>query len=300
VTGTIRLFRFSGIDVFLHWSWFIVAVIQIRQMDRYSSSWWSILEYVALFAIVTLHEFGHALACRQVGGRALRIILWPIGGAAYVDPPPRPGATLWSIAAGPLVNVALIPVLGLPWLFTAIGPSGTGDFTTFLGWLNFINLGLLIFNVLPIYPLDGGQILRALLWYFIGRARSLMAAVIMGSVGVAGLALIAILSAQPLFGILVAFAGIQCYRGYKEAQLLRRIEQIPRRQNFICPSCKAHPFVGPHWTCEPCRVRFDIFETSSSCPVCRSVFPTTQCGDCGTRSPFAEWIPAAQAARSPY
>jgi Zn-dependent protease len=71
---------------------------------------WSIAEYLGLFLIVLTHEFGHAMACRQVGGTANRIMLWPLGGVAYVDPPQRPGAMLWSIAAGPLVNVALIPV----------------------------------------------------------------------------------------------------------------------------------------------------------------------------------------------
>ena len=68
----------------------------------------NVLEYLALFGIVLLHEFGHALACRQVGGTADRIMLWPLGGVAYVNPPSRPGATLWSLAAGPLVNVAAI------------------------------------------------------------------------------------------------------------------------------------------------------------------------------------------------
>src|ERR1700689_5230388 len=110
--GSIRLFRFRGIDVFLHWSWFLVAAygIQLRK-GSYSSVGWNVLEYLALFLIVMIHEFGHALACRQVGGQANRIVLWPLGGVAYVDPPQRPGATLWSIAAGPLVNVVLFPVL---------------------------------------------------------------------------------------------------------------------------------------------------------------------------------------------
>src|SRR5579863_3968235 len=110
--GSIHLFRFRGIDVFLHFSWFLVAAYEI-QMRRgsYSSITWNVLEYLALFVIVLIHEFGHALACRQVGGRADQIVLWPLGGVAYVDPPPRPGATLWSIAAGPLVNVALLPIL---------------------------------------------------------------------------------------------------------------------------------------------------------------------------------------------
>src|SRR5450755_3657144 len=110
--GSIRLFRFSGIEVFLHWSWFVVAAYEIQsRKGRYSSVTWNVLEYLALFLIVTIHEFGHALACRQVGGRANQIVLWPLGGVAYVDPPPRPGATLWSIAAGPLVNVVLLPIL---------------------------------------------------------------------------------------------------------------------------------------------------------------------------------------------
>src|ERR1019366_505332 len=101
----------SGVDVFLHWSWFLVAAIEIQtRQGRYTSIVWNVLEYLALFTIVLLHEFGHALACRQVGGEANLITLWPLGGVAYVDPPQRPGATLWSIAAGPLVNVVLLPV----------------------------------------------------------------------------------------------------------------------------------------------------------------------------------------------
>jgi Zn-dependent protease len=110
--GSIRLFRFSGIDVFLHWSWFLVAVYEINGRSRdYSSITWNVAEYLALFLIVMLHEFGHSLACRQVGGIANRIVLWPLGGVAYVNPPQRPGATLWSIAAGPLVNVGFLAIL---------------------------------------------------------------------------------------------------------------------------------------------------------------------------------------------
>jgi len=158
-SGSIRLFRVGGIDLFLHWSWFLVAAFEINGRTKsYSSLTWNVLEYLALFLIVMLHEYGHALACRQVGGTANRIVLWPLGGVAYVNPPPRPGATLWSIAAGPLVNVALLPILSI-----------LGMLNRSLGWAEampnahallravwLINLGLLIFNMLPIYPLDGG------------------------------------------------------------------------------------------------------------------------------------------------
>src|SRR5580658_1054312 len=112
--GAIRLFSVSGIEVFLHWSWFLVAAFEISgRTSSYSSPIWNALEYLTLFLIVMLHEFGHALACRQVGGTANRIVLWPLGGVAYVNPPMRPGAVLWSIVAGPLVNVALLPVLAV-------------------------------------------------------------------------------------------------------------------------------------------------------------------------------------------
>src|ERR1051325_1845882 len=97
--GSIRLFRFAGIQVFLHWSWFVVALIEVNTRSReYSSFVYNVWEYLGLFAIVRMHEFGHALACRSVGGTAERIVLWPLGGVAYVSPPLRPGATLWSIA----------------------------------------------------------------------------------------------------------------------------------------------------------------------------------------------------------
>src|SRR5437667_8479730 len=188
--GSIRLFHLAGIDVFLHWSWFFVAALEISMRGRrYPSIAWNIAEYLTLFLIVMLHEYGHALACRQVGGTANRIGLWPLGGVAYVDPPPRPGATLWSIAAGPLVNVALVPILtGLGFLSRNMGWSAAmPNAHALLRAVWFINLSLLIFNMLPIYPLDGGQILRSLLWFVVGRARSLMTVTFIGFAGVVGL-----------------------------------------------------------------------------------------------------------------
>src|SRR6202047_4092535 len=206
--GSIRLFAFAEIDVFLHWSWFLVAVYEIQSRSgRYSSILWNILEYLALFLIVLLHEFGHALACRQVGGNANRIVLWPLGGVAYVDPPPRPGATLWSIAAGPLVNVALLPLLSmLVTLNRSLGWAETmPNAHALLRAVWFINLGLLIFNMLPIYPLDGGQVLRSLLWFVLGRARSLKVVIMLGFVGAAALLVLAVRFQSIWFGILSVF-----------------------------------------------------------------------------------------------
>src|ERR1700723_4006102 len=216
--GSIRLFRFAGIDLYLHFSWFLVAVYEIQsRKGNYSSITWNVLEYLALFLIVMLHEFGHALACRQVGGRANQIVLWPLGGVAYVDPPPRPGATLWSISARPLVSVALLPILYL--VTKAAQSSGWAesnpDLYQLVQAIRLINLGLLVFNILPIYPLDGGQILRSLLWFVLGRARSLMVATVFGLIGVAGFIILAFMSKDLWLGAIAVFMLMNCWGGFK-------------------------------------------------------------------------------------
>lgn len=217
--GAFRLFRAAGITVFLHWSWLLVAWIAIeRRRGSYSSPGWNVAEYLALFFIVLLHEFGHSLACRQVGGYADRIVLWPLGGVAFVAPPQRPGAVLWSIAAGPLVNVALVPVLYFFAWSDATPAWGSLDVLRLLRALWFINLGLLFFNLLPVYPLDGGQILRALLWFPLGPARSLLIATGIGFLGVAGLAWLAFQQQSIWLGILAFFIFTNCGRAWKEAR----------------------------------------------------------------------------------
>jgi Zn-dependent protease len=290
--GSVHLFRFSGIDVFLHWSWFLVAAYEISsRKGTYSSVTWNVLEYLALFVIVLLHEFGHALACRQVGGTADHIVLWPLGGVAYVNPPQRPGPTLWSIAAGPLVNVGLFIVL-----------EGVGYAGKSAGWWQAapqlhmllrsvfeINFALLIFNILPVYPLDGGQILRALLWFVIGRARSLMAATVIGLLGAAGLIYLAFNNQSVWLGIISFYVLMNCWSGFQQARALSNFAKLPRRENFSCPHCKTSPPMGEYWRCSKCGQPFDTFQTSGTCPNCRSNFDVTRCLDCGTVSPIHEW-----------
>ncbi|MGA7221019.1 MAG: M50 family metallopeptidase [Candidatus Sulfotelmatobacter sp.] len=290
--GSIHLFRFEGIDVFLHWSWFLVAAYEISaRKGSYSSVGWNVAEYLALFLIVLLHEFGHALACRQVGGTADHIVLWPLGGVAYVNPPPRPGATLWSITAGPLVNV----VLGVVFFVTASVSRSAGmaqsapDLYALLSAIWSINLYLLIFNILPIYPLDGGQILRSLLWFVLGRARSLLAATVIGLLGAAGFIFIAFRAQSIWLGAIAAFILMNCWSGFKQAQALSSFAKLPRRHQFSCPSCKTAPAIGAFWKCAQCGQPFDTFQTGAVCPRCGSRFDVTRCLDCGSLHPMHEW-----------
>src|SRR3989440_9611985 len=294
--GSVRLFRFAGIDLFLHWSWFLVAAYEINGRSRtYSSLTWNVLEYVALFLIVMLHEFGHALACRQVGGNANRIMLWPLGGVAYVDPPPRPAATLWSIAAGPLVNVVLLGVsAALAFWGQHAGWRLAAPHAYKLLWaVCFINLGLLVFNLLPIYPLDGGQILRSLLWFVLGRARSLMVAVSIGFIGVAGLIALALWIHSAWFVVLSFFILMNCWGGLKQARALSRLAKLPRREGFTCPCCKLAPPIGAFWKCAQCGQPFDTFETQAVCPKCNARFAVTGCLDCRRAYPMNDCIAPA-------
>src|SRR6266850_121803 len=297
--GSIRLFRFAGVDLFLHWSWFLLATYEIsNRAGSYSSITWNVLEYLALFLIVMLHEFGHALACRQVGGRANQIVLWPLGGVAYVDPPPRPGATLWSIAAGPLVNVALLPVL---WILTSLSRSlvSMPDVHALLRSVYIIDLVLLVFNMLPIYPLDGGQILRSLLWFVIGRARSLMVATVLGLIGAAGFIVFAFWMRSLWYGAMAVFMLMNCWGGLRHALELSRFAKLPRHIAFACPSCKTSPPIGEFWKCSNCGQAFDTFQTRGVCPHCATQFPVTKCLDCGEAHPMSEWAVTVLSASSP-
>jgi Zn-dependent protease len=289
--GSIRLFRLAGIDVYIHWAWFLVFIYFSSQPREYSNYGWNALEVLGLFAIVLTHEFGHQLACRQVGGQTHDIILWPLGGVAYVSPPQRPGAQLWSIAAGPLVNVVLVPIFSL-----------LVSISSHLQWYNsypnlyelihsiwVINIVLLVFNMMPIYPLDGGQIFRSLLWFVIGRANSLLVASLLGFLGVAAFIGIAVWERSTWLGIMAAFVLINCWGGFQQARMLSRLAKLPRREGFACPSCKTAPPLGERWRCGKCGKPFDTFLTQGICPHCSTQYSATQCLDCGASNPISAW-----------
>jgi len=289
---TIKLFRVAGIQVYLSWWWFLLAIYEIQaRRGSYRSIGWNIAEYVALFAIVLTHEFGHAFATRQVGGTADKIMLWPLGGVAYVDPPQRPGATLWAIAAGPLVNVALAPLLYLAAVVTR--PAGWPDVTTdlhrFVIAVLWVDIGLFIFNILPVYPLDGGQILRSLLWFFMGRGRSLMTATVIGFFGVAGFLALAVYWQDWWFGLIAFYAGSNCWSAFKTARAMLEQEKIPRRMGVKCPSCGMAPPMGPYWGCASCQQSFDTFETGGRCPHCGTQYGVNTCLDCRRSASQTEW-----------
>ncbi|RIK65479.1 MAG: peptidase M50 [Planctomycetota bacterium] len=299
--GAIRLFRAAGINVYLHWSWAVVALIMIQgRADAYSAPIWGAAEYVTLFAIVLMHEFGHALACRSVGGRADRILLWPLGGIAYVNPPRRPGAVLWSIAAGPLVNVVLVPVtLGVLIALNTFAPSAPDDLVHYVDTVAIINIGLLVFNLLPIYPLDGGQIVQSILWSFLGLPRSLTIAATIGMIGAAGVIIMALMARNVWLIVIAVFGISQSWSGLLRAAQLRKALKVPRHAHLSCPACHEAPPSGPLWPCRCPSRRFDAFAYGGVCPFCGVTYPRVFCPFCGEVAPPAAWFPPAAAAPPP-
>lgn len=225
--GAFPLFKLRGIQVSVHWTWFVALYFLYQFSGLADSLGWFLATYLSLFGIVLMHEFGHAFACRSVGGEAGDIILWPLGGVAFVKPPPRPGALLWSIAAGPLVNVVLVPItIGLLLVTEfALPPEQFEDFRQYVIVVAGINLGLLIFNMMPVYPLDGGQILQSILWFFMSRSKSLRIAATIGMVVGIAVVILAFLARDWWMVLIAIFVCSQAWRGLKVARIMAMYEQ---------------------------------------------------------------------------
>jgi Zn-dependent protease len=163
------LFRVFGIRLAVHFTFPLLlayAVWDGWRQDGWLGGIWSVAAILLLFTCVVLHELGHSLTARRFGITVSRILLLPIGGMAEFDSiPRRPRSELLITLAGPAVNFAIVLLL-LPWLpvSTMISTKEVPVNLTGLAlevWL--LNLVMGCFNLLPVFPMDGGRIFRALL-----------------------------------------------------------------------------------------------------------------------------------------
>jgi hypothetical protein len=163
------------------------------------------------------------------------------------------------------------------------------DFHQFLTVVAVINLVLLVFNMLPIYPLDGGQIVYAVLWFVIGRARSLMLVTGVSLVAGIGLVGLAALTGNWWLMVLAVFGVFAAWNGLQQARLLIRMLRAPRHAALACPSCGQSPPAGPFCGCGRCAAAFDPFATGGVCPGCGAVVLDAACMNCGGQQPLQAW-----------
>jgi Zn-dependent protease len=170
--------RYFGIRVRLHITFLIFAFARARAAEDPPIQ---LVYLTGLFICILLHEFGHALAARWCDGDADEIVLWPLGGLAFVRPAFNPTAHLITTVAGPFVTLVLAVLFTasafvLTGTGAAIGRLPLGDFCTTMAIYNWF---LLVFNMIPAFPMDGGRIVRDVLWHWIGPVRSTRFAVIL-------------------------------------------------------------------------------------------------------------------------
>jgi len=166
-----KLGRFAGIDVFVH-ATFLLLIGWVGYSHWIEHQNWGevlngVLFILALFGCVVLHEYGHALTARKYGIKTRDITLYPIGGVARLEKmPEKPIEELWVALMGPVVNVVIAAILFAVLVLT----NGLVPFTdltvasgSFLERLLVVNITLVLFNLLPAFPMDGGRVLRAVL-----------------------------------------------------------------------------------------------------------------------------------------
>lgn len=181
-----KLGRVAGIDLYLHFTFLLMLVFFGLSQGGVAA----VLFISALFGCVLLHELGHALMARRFGIPTEDITLYPIGGVARLARLPKaPGAELLIALAGPAVNVL---IAGGLWVLGGL----TGGTIPMVSELIGLNLVLAGFNLLPIFPMDGGRVLRALLSGALGRLRATEIAAALGQ------------TLAVLFGLYCLFQGL--------------------------------------------------------------------------------------------
>lgn len=209
---SINLFRVFGIQLAIHVSF--VVLIAYWAWSGYSESGWSGAGMhlglgVSFFICVILHELGHSLTARRYGVKVPRILLMPIGGMAEMDRIPRqPRAEFLITIAGPAVNFAIAALLlPLVWPLFSFREDGLyvamGGYWPMLLWANLV-MGT--FNLLPVFPMDGGRIFRAALASRLPYLQATWWAVTVGKVlALAGAGLMAVYFENWLGAVLFVF-----------------------------------------------------------------------------------------------
>jgi len=193
--ASIRLGRVGGIPIALHYSWFIIATLITLSLEAHFRStepdWgmpiiWmtSVMTALLFFVSLLAHELAHAIVAQARGLPVRSITLFALGGVAQIEKDASTAKTEFLVAiVGPFTSLVIgFACIGIAWsMGWSVGDGAGGLIAAVLGWLGSINVALALFNLIPGYPLDGGRVLRALIWWKTGDAdRSTQAAAKVG------------------------------------------------------------------------------------------------------------------------
>ncbi len=230
INWSLTLGRVFGIRVRLHLLfilWIVFRFLSDALSDEGSIGVWAVIT-VFLFGTVLLHEFGHCFGARSVGGDSDDILLWPLGGLATVDAPMNPRAQFITTAAGPMVNVVFCVLAATLFVLTGnaarwpLNPfhlmmvsSGSVTQWSFADWLVVfwsINYLLLLFNLLPTFPMDGGRLLQAIIWKYRDYRTATLIATFVGMIGAIIFGLIGLATQQFLLLGIAFFGYFTCWQ----------------------------------------------------------------------------------------
>jgi Zn-dependent protease len=172
--GSLRLGKILGIDIRIHYSWFLIFAFvsyyiygefHRENYDFAISLVMGLLASLALFACIVAHELAHSLVAMRNGIPVRSITLFILGGVANISKEAeRPKTEMLMAIAGPSCSLALGWAFGAAWLATGGLHEDATAFHGLLFWLATLNLSLGVFNLLPGFPMDGGRVLRAVIW----------------------------------------------------------------------------------------------------------------------------------------
>ena len=234
--ANLNLRRIAGIKIKVHWTFFLliawVVFDELRRGGNSESILFNVAFVLAVFLCVVLHELGHALTAKRFGISTEKITLLPIGGMASLDKiPESPKQELLVVIAGPLVNVAIALILyfivPVETLFNQSFTDTYGFFTSFsfqnfLFFLFIVNVGLVLFNMIPAFPMDGGRLLRALLAIKINRAKATQIATYLGQI----IAFVFLLTGLLYNPFLIFIALFIFLAAHGENQMVQHIELL--------------------------------------------------------------------------
>jgi Zn-dependent protease len=265
--GSFSLGKVFGIPLRLHYTWFIIFVLVTASLTLYYfPAGYPIWERIMVgavtslifFASVVAHELAHSIVAIHNGIPVTSITLFIFGGVAQItQEPKRPRAELVMTAAGPLCSLLIGGIFGAFWFL--MRDSGQLLIADLALWLGMINLMLACFNLIPGFPLDGGRLLRAILWQRWGNyLRATLAASMTGR-GIGYLfilgGLVMIFTVSPFNGVWLAFIGWflenAATTSYRQAKLQDSFRGFTAQEIIDSKSHSVSPYPGPNATMIP-------------------------------------------------